>query len=94
MVDRAAERMRDRYAEIVSGQDVSDEVRHVATRIKERIETAHRTFTSDAQMATGGNKQPAIVMDDEVEVLLTEGTFIHRGQAVGSGRLGSHSRSQ
>ena len=73
MVDRAAERMRDRYAEIVSGQDVSDEVRHVATRIKERIETAHRTFNFDVQMATGGNKQPAIVRDDEVEVLLTEG---------------------
>ena len=32
MVDRAAERMRARYSEIESGQDVSEEVRHVATQ--------------------------------------------------------------
>ena len=73
MVDRAAERMRARYSEIVSGQDVSEEVRHVATQIKKRIETAHRTFNFDAQMATGGNKRASIVIDDEVEILLNEG---------------------
>ena len=73
MVDRAAQRMRDRYEAIATQPDVSDEIKRVAAAISQRVITAHRTFNFDAQMATGGKKKASIVTDDEIEVLLAEG---------------------
>jgi len=73
MVDRAGERMRERYTEIQSRDDISAEARELAVAILKRVEVAHRTFNFDAQTVTGGLKKAAIIIGDEVEVLLDQG---------------------
>jgi len=76
MVDKAAARMRQRYAEIVAKRDVSDDIRHLALEIAKRVDQAHRNFNFDQQVSTGSRKANTTYVD-EVDALLNQGkTFI------------------
>jgi len=72
MVDKAAARMRQRYAEIVATRESSEDVRHLALEIAKRVDQAHRNFNFDPQVSTGNRKANTVVGDD-VSRMLEEG---------------------
>jgi len=76
MVDRAAVRMRQRYAEIVAKRDISDDVRQLALEIAKRVDQAHRHFNFDQQISTGNHKANTIGGDDVSRMLENGRRFI------------------
>jgi len=71
LVDTAANRMRQRYAEVIADRSSSAEVRVLALQIAKIVDMAHRNFNFDAVTSTGRGR--ASVFGDDIDELLEEG---------------------
>jgi tetratricopeptide (TPR) repeat protein len=71
LVDTAANRMRQRYAELIADRGGTAEVRVLALQIAKIVDMAHRNFNFDAVTSTGLGA--AAMFGDDIDEMLEEG---------------------
>jgi CheY-like chemotaxis protein len=71
LVDTAANRMRQRYAEVIADRGTTSEVRVLALQIAKLVDMAHRNFDFDAVISAEPGR--ATVFGDDIDEMLEEG---------------------